>query len=54
MILSHELTRLGEICTLTEQFSIIDIMTLLFHNTDTTLDALTSVIKVFKRVTSAI
>ena len=35
-----------EICNFAEQYSIIDIMTLLFHNTDTTLDALTSVIKV--------
>lgn len=30
---------------LAEKYSILDIMTLLFHNTDTTLDALTSVIK---------
>eukprot|EP01127_Copromyxa_protea_P011932 TRINITY_DN3060_c0_g1_i7.p1 TRINITY_DN3060_c0_g1~~TRINITY_DN3060_c0_g1_i7.p1 ORF type:complete len:905 (+),score=192.01 TRINITY_DN3060_c0_g1_i7:212-2716(+) len=44
-LLLGNLTTSGEICTLTEQFSIIDIMTLLFHNTDTTLDALTSVIK---------
>jgi hypothetical protein len=39
------LTTSPEICTLVENFHLISMMALLFHNTDTTLEALTNVIK---------